>query len=353
MKENESKILSCAFAAVSQCFDDVPFCVLRWGRRDVPVVAGRIDRIGKLRIQNAGERTLLLDVKKSGQPRIVREAVNALARSRPSFKNAYGIIVAPFISDAAAEILKAEGMGYVDFAGNCRLCLGKVYIEKTGQSNPFTEKRDLRSVYSPKAERILRALMLDPHAFWRVTALAEFADVSLGQVSNVKKLLSAREWLQSGSSGFSLAQPEALLAEWSVAYRFTRNRVGNFYAMASIDEIERAIAGKSQKDKPLGTLTAFSAAARFAPAVRYQRVSAYVNNPMEAVAEKFGWKRVASGSNISLIEPYDQGVLIDSRDSNGIQVVSPLQAYLDLHGNVARGEEAAEALLREVLRPSW
>lgn len=353
MKENKSNFIDRASIAVSQCFEDVPFCALRWGRREVPVGAGRIDRIGKLRIQDVGERTLLLDVKESGQPRIVREAVNALSRYRSSFKNAYGIVVAPFISDAAADILRAEDIGYVDFAGNCRICFDKVYIKEAGQSNPFTEKRDLRSLYSPKAERILRVLMRDPKVSWLVKPLAEAAGVSLGQVSNVKKLLDAREWLRLNDSGLSLAQPQALLAEWSAAYRFTRNRLGNFYAMASVDEIERAIAGKSQGGKPLGTLTAFSAAARLAPTVRYQRVSAYVREPMEAVAERLGWKRVASGSNVSLIEPYDEGVLMDSRDSDGVQIVSPLQAYLDLRGNVARGEEAAEALLREVLKPSW
>ena len=116
---------------------------------------------------------------------------------------------------------------------------------------------------------------------------------------------------------------------------------------------ERAIAGKGQEGEPLGTLTAFSAAARLAPAVRYQGVWAYVREPMEVVAGKLGWKRVPSGSNVNLIEPYDEGVLMDSQDRDGVQMVSPLQAYLDLRGNVARGEEAAEALLREVLKPSW
>ena len=350
MKERASNFPDRAFAAVSECFDDTPFCALRWGPRETPV---GIDRIGRLRIQGVDEHTLLLEVKKSGQPRIVREAVNAIARYRPSFKNSYGIVVAPFISDAAADILKTEDIGYVDFAGNCRICIDKVYIRQTGQSNPFTEKRGLRSLYSPKAERILRVLMRNPNEPWLVKPLAEAAGVSLGQVSNVKKLLDAREWLRSGDSGFSLAQPKALLAEWSMAYRFARNRIGNFYAMASVDEIERAIAGKNQRGEPLGTLTAFSAAARLAPVTRYQRVSAYVRGSMEAVAEKLDWKQVTSGSNVSLLKPYDDGVLMDSQDSDDIQIVSPLQAYLDLSGNVARGEEAAEALLREVLSPSW
>ena len=52
----------------TQCFvRDIPICALRWGRREASVGTAQIDRIGKLRILDVGERTLLLDVKESGQ----------------------------------------------------------------------------------------------------------------------------------------------------------------------------------------------------------------------------------------------------------------------------------------------
>ena len=64
MKERASNFPDRASAAVSECFDDTTFCALRWGPRKT--LFG-IDRIGRLRIQGVGERTLLLEVKKSGQ----------------------------------------------------------------------------------------------------------------------------------------------------------------------------------------------------------------------------------------------------------------------------------------------
>jgi hypothetical protein len=174
----------------------------------------------------------------------------------------------------------------------------------------------------------------------------------LGQVSNVKKLLEAREWLRSGEEGFILSDPEKLLREWSSAYRFRRHRIVEFYSMGSLGEIEREISER-RDGKRFGALTGFSAAARFAPAVRYQRVSAFVHESSEAAAAELGWKAVTSGGNVSLIEPYDSGVFLGSKEVDGLEVVSPAQIYLDLRATAGRGEEAAESLFREVLQLSW
>ena len=99
--------------------------------------------------------------------------------------------------------------------------------------------------------------------------------------------------------------------------------------------------------------TGFSGAARFAPAVRYQRVSAYVGGDVDAVAKELGLKPVPSGANVTLITPYDDGVFFGTRKVEGAPVVSPVQIYLDLIQNKGRGEEAASAILEEVIKPLW
>ncbi len=93
-------------------------------------------------------------------------------------------------------------VGYIDLAGNCRLSFDNVYIEQEGRPNLFSEKRDLRTLYSPKAERVLRALLHGPGKIWKIKELAEAVEISLGQASNVKKLLNDREWIQAGPTGF-------------------------------------------------------------------------------------------------------------------------------------------------------
>ena len=100
-------------------------------------------------------------------------------------------------------------------------------------------------------------------------------------------------------------------------------------------------------------LTAFSAAVRWAPAVRYRKVTAYVLAETDAVAEAAGLKEVPSGANVTLLQPYDAGVFHGAEEVGGIMTASPIQVYLDLVGQQARGEEAANAVLRQVIRPSW
>lgn len=117
----------------------------------------------------AAEQPLFVEIKSSGQPRLARD-VNKLWRAIAQKGSAYGIFIAPYISPTSAEICAAEGIGYLDLAGNCRLCFGQVYIHKEGKPNPFSQKRELRSLYSPKSERILRVLLCQSHKAWKVKA---------------------------------------------------------------------------------------------------------------------------------------------------------------------------------------
>ena len=336
--------------ALRDCLKDIPFLQVRRPRR-APVKNGyQPDLLVKLPDR---EQLLVAEVKSSGQPRLAREAVNQLLRYRESFPNAYGVFIAPYISPQAAAICSQEGIGYVDLAGNCLLSFGQVYIQKEGNPNPFAQKRDLRSLYSPKAARVLRVLLASPRRTWKVQALAAEAKVSLGQVANVKKLLADREWIRTGQEGLSLSDPRALLAEWAENYAYRRNQVYDYYSLRTVEEIEADLAAVCRRESIAYALTGFSGAARFAPAVRYQRVTAYVQDTSERLVSLLNLKAVSSGANVSLLTPYDEGVFYAARNCDGVQVVLPIQLYLDLQGFRGRGEEAASVLLGEVIKPQW
>jgi hypothetical protein len=123
--------------------------------------------------------------------------------------------------------------------------------------------------------------------------------------------------------------------------------------LKTIPEIESQIAEVLREKSIKYALTGFSGTARLAPAVRYQRVMAYVENTQEDVASLLGLKPVTSGANVSLLTPYDQGVFYGTREIDRILVASPVQIYLDLVGYRGRGEEAAKELLEQVIRPTW
>ena len=310
-----------------------------------------MDFVVNLALDNK-KQALLVELRSNGQPRVAREAVNQLIRYRDSFPDAYSIFMAPYISPQAAEICLKDGVGYIDFAGNGYLSFGQVYIEQTGRPNPFKRRRDLTSLYFPKASRVLRALMDNPGRTWKIQELANEAAVSLGQVANVKKILLDREWI-SQQNGFSLTEPWKLLEEWSNAYTYRKNEVRNFYSLQSIPEIEADLARVCSEKGIEYALTGFSGAARFAPAVRYNRAMAYVSTMLEDLVSSMILKEVESGANVMLLGPYDEGVFYGTQVIDDVRIASPVQIYLDLKSYKGRGEEAAEALLRDAIKPRW
>jgi hypothetical protein len=351
VKVSERELDSRVREALSFCLEKVPFLKIKDIKQKASPEGARPDLVITLEVP-AGIQTFVVEVRKTGQPRMAREAVNQLLRFSQTFPQAFLVFIAPYISPAAAEICEQAGVGYIDFSGNCRLCFQGVYIEKTGNPNIFSEKRDLRSLYSPKAENILRVLLSDLGRVWKIQELADAAGVSVGQVAKVKNLLINREWL-SKADGMALSEPDKLLSEWAENYNFRKNRLLDYYSLKSVSEIEFSLANLCKTKKLTYALTSFSGAARLAPAVRYQRVFAYVQETEEDVAGMLNLKEVSSGANVSLLTPYDKGIFYGCRDIDDIRIASPIQIYLDLKTYRGRGEEAAEMLLEQVIRKKW
>ena len=386
MKQTESQLLNEAVSALRRYLADVPFCVIE--RENLqPDLPGRPDWTASLRLPS-GERLLILETKRSGQPLTARNAANQLLRWAEGQPNSVPVFAAPYVSPAAADILTQEGIGYIDLSGNCRLAFDAVYIRRENWPNRQADRRLLRSLYSPKAERVLRVLLLEPKRPWKVQTLAQTAGVSIGQASNVKRLLGDREWIgrvtgdgaglgdgsgygygsgsgagfgdgsgkgsgSSSSNGFVLIQPAKLLEEWAQNYRFARNTVRDFYSLDTPPQVESKLAALCRDAGAEYALTGFSAAARMAPMVRYQRAMAYIIGKTADIAARLELKPVSSGANVSFIEPYDEGVLAGSRDVDGIRIASAVQTYLDLLSFKGRGEEAAQAVLEQAIKPQW
>lgn len=355
-KMTEEQILDQAETVVRDCLKAAPFLsvkrVQRALRTDQTREESRPDLLIKAQTPD-GEQLIVVEARRSGQPRSVREAIHQLLLYRSEWARAYGVLAAPYISPRSAEICRENGIGYVDLAGNCRLAFSRFYLEREGRPNPAPQRRDLRSLYSPKATRILRVLLTNPKQAWKLQALAQEAGVSLGQVYNVKKLLLDREWIAADGAGVRLTAPGPLLAEWAQAYNFRQNTVQDFYSLDSVAEIESKLAALGRDAGTKYALTGFSAAGRLAPMVRYQRAMAYVEGDSSSVATSLGAKEVPSGANLTLLSPYDAGVFYGVGDVQGVQIVSPVQAYLDLIGYRGRGEEAATFLLEQVIQPQW
>ena len=312
----------------------------------------RADLLVSFRKQN-DRKTLLVEIKSSGQPRQARAAVNSLIALRLNRPGTYSVFVAPYISDASATICKENRIGYIDFSGNCWLHFDSIYMEIKGNPNRFSRKSELKSLFHPKAERILRALLHEPARQWSTIELAEAVKVSPSQISNVRKLLLEREWVQDQKRGIRLTEPLQLLDSWLANYQSNRNTVYEFYDMGSVGEIETTIADFCSQRQIRYAFTGFSGVARYAPFTTYKTVTVYMDNVGTTNLGDLPFKPVTSGANVRILSPYDEGVYHGTRNIQGQAVASAIQCYLDLKNEKARGEEAAGALLEQVIKPSW
>lgn len=353
--EKERPELARAEEALLDCLRLVPFLratpEAEWsgGSQPQPDVMVRVEWEGG---QKAPVR-IVGDVLRSGEPRLTRRAIHELFwyTSRVS-PGSYGVIIAPYISPYAGSICEREGYGYLDLAGNCHLAFDQVFIHREGRPNPTPERRALRSLFSPKAERVLRVLLCHAGRVWRLQELAEEAEVSLGYTHRIKEQLLDREWLGEDPEGLRLLQAERLLRTWVENYDFTRQRKHNYHSLLEVRDLEAALVECAGRESLPYAFTGFSGAARVAPHTRYQRVHAYVRpTGRQRLVEAMGLKPVSSGANVTLLEPYDEGVFYGAQIRQGACVVSPVQLYLDLRMLPGRGEDAAEHLLDAVLLP--
>ena len=298
-------------------------------------------------------KILLVEVGTSGQPRPARTAVNQLMALQQNRPGIYGVFAAPYISDVSAEICKNSGISYIDFAGNCWLNFDPIFIEVSGNPNLPGVKRELKSLFKPKAERILRVLLHEPGRQWSTVELAETAEVSIGQVSNVRNLLLEREWIQDQKQGIKLTRPLQLLEAWLAEYQPARNSSLGFYNIDTTGQIEATIEAVCNRTQTRYALTGFSGAARYAPFTTYKTVAVYMDDMDAKNFQDLPFKPVTSGANIKIITPYDEGVYHGCQKIRGQTVVSAIQCYLDLKDEKARGEEAAEALFEQEVKPLW
>ncbi|MDO8803593.1 MAG: type IV toxin-antitoxin system AbiEi family antitoxin [Elusimicrobiota bacterium] len=342
------QIHALATQSVLACLAKIPFLHPRLRRTPVkkdycPDIV--VEVFGKDRKKH----TLVVMVRANGQPRIIRDVAALLAICKDKYVNPYGIIVASYISEQSSAICKNAGIGYIDLKGNCYIFFDSVYIERTGIPND-SERRNLRYIYSPKAERVLRVLLREVSKFWKVKELAQSAGVSLGHTSNVKTRLEQGEFLDIGGNGIRVKRPRELLVEWSKNYSVRRSEIHRFWSPLKLAELETELFAYAQKEALQCALTGFSAGTIYAPMVIQPRLFAYCSGDIGKLAETLQLKRVESGENVQLISPYDEGVFIDSCKLHGKMLVSPVQAYLDLIVMGGRGEEAAKSIMEQVLK---
>jgi hypothetical protein len=301
------------------------------------------------------------EVKGNGRPMTVRNALEQLRsnlfQQRPTVSRRYGVFLAPFVSPESARICEQSGIGYVDLAGNAHLEFGNVYIDIRTADNPFKEKRDNRPLFSSKGERVLSLLLTPPLRGWKVTELSLASNVSLGQVSTVRKHLLESEWAIADGNGLRLTRPDELARAWRTVYKqrlLSSKRGYTVLHGAAIDAALRAAMEEAGHGGQLA-LGSFSAARWIAPFARQGTTYLYATEAGLAIAERhLDMQSATRGENVVIWIPKEDDVLTKRIEpAQGVWCTGLVQTWLDLSVSGERGIEAAEHLAQQELAPVW
>ena len=357
----EKEIISKLKKNLRDLFESTNFIKVKEIKSEVkglfPELQVKPDLIAEVQTRDKRKYLLVFEVKSAGQPRYTRMAASLLRNMIGNRRNWHGVFAATFISKESQQICRENGIGFIDLAGNCLFAFDNVYLSIEGRPNPYPSTRPLKSVFSTKSTRALRILLCNPRKEWFVKDLANEANISLGQASNIKQRLLGFEFIEETGSGkdlkFKLKNPESLLRKWSDNYSYRKNKIRNFYFLDDVRALENKMIDYFKENGISYGFTLTSGASRVAPFLRYNTIFAYVKDDIDRLTKDLNLKEVTSGPNVSILEPYDEGVLYGLQEFDGTNVVSDIQLYLDLKSYKGRGEEAAEFLYEQRLQKLW
>ncbi len=317
---------------------------------DARVGSQAADLLVKFRMADT-EHTLVLEVSALGQPRHIREAINRLGEIRRELPTAYLVATAVYISPQSAAILRKDNFGYLDLSGNCFLAFENVQIEKEGKRNVRPSTRPLRSLFAPRATRVVRVLLAESEHAWRLEELARACGVSLGHAHNVVKRLEELAWVgRDDNQRIHLGKAADLLEAWCDSYTYRTNEIATYFSPDRVARrlmAELARAAESQGRRYAFTM--HSGASLVAASTRVAAIHCYIEGDPAPVAGALGLRPAEGEGTVHLISPYDGGVFHGLLEKGGCKIVSLPQLYVDLMGYERRGREQAEHLRREAM----
>jgi len=133
------------------------------------------------------------------------------------------LVVAPFVPDPAAEILRERGLDYVDLAGNALLRWDGVLIDVRGRRPARTSGQvpgpSARRPFTRSGVQVTFALLAWPDmSAASVREIANASGSAVGTVHAVLKDLRAGGYLADVPSGRRLVRGGELLTRWTEAY---------------------------------------------------------------------------------------------------------------------------------------
>jgi hypothetical protein len=269
------------------------------------------------------------------------------------------LLAAPLVGPRTRQILTDEGISWIDLATReCLLAFGTLRIERLparrgsvrvtggGAVNVAGDatdpgRRSVADLFSGKALRIVRWLLIDPERRWTLDEMVSAASASPGFVSRTFATLERDAYMERERGASRLRDADGLLTAWAAAPPPSDLIMSRVSLLPTPQAILNAM--RQLPNAPRYALTAEAAAEQIAPYARFSRVELYVD-------EASAWDRlldltpVPRGGNVDLILPTEPGVFDGSVKSGDLSLVSRPQLYVDLKRRAGPASDAADFL---------
>ncbi|MGD9214450.1 MAG: type IV toxin-antitoxin system AbiEi family antitoxin [Desulfobacteraceae bacterium] len=290
---------------------------------------------------------LIIEVVSANNLPVFRDKINRL-KSSVQENDVVPVLAAPYLSPERQALCREAGIYFMDLSGNVFVAHQSLYVERIGFPNKYPEKRQRRYPFSDKASLILRELLKAPERQWGIRELAGKIGLNPGYVSRMAKSLSAAGYASQAGGKLKIRSAKEILDDWIRAYDLKRNEHHRLFMLApDVNSILRRLREIDVHRKVQYALSVQAGAGLVAPYAAYKEVHIYVGDAkdIEFFKKEMDLKDADQGANVVLMIPYYRhSAFYDSREVEGLWVVSDIQLYLDLYGYPVRGREQAEHL---------
>lgn len=339
------------------------------GETEVVTSSGSMERgfdlLAKLPLPTGGSAALCVECKREMRPSTFPMLSKREFKPGGRPKVIVPVLALPWVSPRVAELCREHGWSWYDLAGNCRIDVpGLLHLSHTGNAPVHERPRPAANLGTKEAGRVVRALLSPYYGLgmeWTQRSLIMNCrpNVSLGLVNKVVRHLRDEGYVESlQGGGFKMKEPAKLLMAWRDAYRFDQHERRGYFSLLQGKDLRRAL-GLFDAVTSTCAYAAFSAADSLAPHVRQPKTWIYLmDQDLDRFDEIVQAKPVDSGGNLEVLVTSDEGVFFQvERNSAATEhemgCTSLVQTYVDLWHCGGRGQEAAEALFNQRLKPLW
>lgn len=351
---DETEILSAVLATLTERLpSDWKVAV----QREAPVAGYRAEAVVTVTAPGNVRKTLYAAVRRSvvtrDLPSMVEQAQMYIAADLPPRQRAAAkpLIAARYLAPPLQQWLTERDIPYADAAGNIRVSLTEpaLFVRDVGaQRDPWRGPgRPKGNLTGGSAARVVRALA-DFQPPYTVPGLMKLAGTPSGTTYRAVDFIDEQDLLTRADGGeITDVRWRALLERWSQDYSFSRLAAGSTYlAPRGLPDLMKRLAGLANNEEAgCYAVTGSLATPKWEAYAPARNAMIYAENP-DQLANHANLRRVDAGANVIIARAEGAAAAFDrTQHLDGVVIVAPSQAAVDLLNAPGRGPEEGRALL--------